>query len=114
MKIVIKLKAKIAFIKAVRLAEDSHAKDGDRYYILPSGDGKLVVVDKMNFKRLRRKHYIGKNYTPSRLVDECFYYTANYHEGGMCDETRRKMMKSYVKWISELPPKLDKEKNSSR
>ena len=83
MKIIKKLKARIAFTLAVRKAEDAHAKDSDRYYVLPSGDGKLVVIDRMNFKKLRRKHYVGKKHTPSRLVDECFYYTANCFEGGM-------------------------------
>lgn len=111
MKIIKKLKARIAFTLAVRRAEDAHAKDSDRYFVLPSGDGKLVIVDKMNFKRLKRKHYVGRNQTPSRLIDECFYYTANCFEGGMKKDVVKKMMKSYIIWAVNLP-QLNKKVNS--
>jgi hypothetical protein len=108
MKIIKKVKARIAFTLAVRRAEDAHAKDSDRYFVLPSGDGKLVIVDKMNFKRLKRKHYVGRNHTPSRLIDECFYYTANCFEGGMDKERVKKMRRSYTDWVTNLPKLKEK------
>jgi hypothetical protein len=60
---------------AIIMADEQHAKDGDRYYVVPTTDGTLLVVDRKNVKVLKRKHYIGKNVVMNDIIHESFYYT---------------------------------------
>ena len=59
-----KLRDYLRYSEAVKKADEAHAKDGDRYYVVPSNnkDGKilLLVMDRKNFRRLKFKGYINK------------------------------------------------------
>ena len=61
--------------KAVAMADKAHARTGDRYYVMPAGDETLVVVDRRNFRILRRKHYVDRAASVRDLVDGSFYFT---------------------------------------
>lgn len=50
-----KIKAEIVYSLAVRKADNAHSENGERYYVMPSEDGRLVVVDRRNFRILKRK-----------------------------------------------------------
>jgi hypothetical protein len=74
-----KIKAYLQFRQAIITAEDAHAKDGTRYWVMPyDRDNKpnLFIVNRQNFKILKRKGYIPKNATIGDLDRECFYVTA--------------------------------------
>lgn len=60
---------------AIQTADEQHAKDGDCYYVMPSTDGTLLIMDRKNFRVLKRKHYVGKGVTLNDLKRECFYRT---------------------------------------
>lgn len=70
-----KIKAEIVYSLAVRKADNAHSENGDRYYVIPSEDGRLVVVDRRNFRVLKRKNYIPKDASVADMQRECFYCT---------------------------------------
>lgn len=84
---------------AIRMADEQHAKDGDRYYVTPSLDGQLLIMDRKNFRKLKQKHYIGKNVTLNDLRRECFYHTP-YANGSdsMPAFIRKQRAEAYYKW----------------
>lgn len=87
--------------KAIQLADEQHAKDGDRYFVIPSTDGTLLIMDRKNFKGLKRKKYIGKNVTLHDMYRECFYYTP-YTNGNdaLTPEVRKAKANSYYAWCN--------------
>ncbi len=87
--------------KAINLADEQHQKDGDRYYVLPSMDGKLVVTDRKNFRLLKRKHYIPADVTLNQIRRECFYHTP-YANGTdrMPAVIRKQRAENYYMWIT--------------
>lgn len=87
--------------EAVKTAEQQYAKNPDRYYVIPSTDGKLLIMDRKNFRRLKRKHYISNNVTLNDLRRECFYYTpyANGTEA-ITPEERKERAEAYYAWCN--------------
>lgn len=103
MNIFLKFKAYLRLREAVIKADVAHSKDGDRYYVVPSTDGTLIVMDRKNFKILRRKGYINRNVYVKDLVRESFYFTP--YQGGngyITKEFRRMKMKEYYSWCEAM------------
>lgn len=82
-----RLKRKIVYYNAVRLANKCHAKNGYRYFVVPTTKGKLIVMDKKNFRILKRKHYLSDVPT-HMLADRCIYHTANRKGECMTEKSR--------------------------
>lgn len=70
-----KIKAEIVYSLAVRNADNAHSENGERYYVMPSEDSRLVVVDRRNFRILKRKNYIPKDASVADMQRACFYCT---------------------------------------
>lgn len=70
-----KIKAETVYSLAVRKADNAHSENGERYYVMPSEDGRLVIVDRRNFRILKRKNYISKDASVADMQRECFYCT---------------------------------------
>lgn len=66
-----KIKAEIVYSLAVRKANNAHSEKGERYYVMPSEDGRLVVVDRRNFSILKRN----KDASVADMQRACFYCT---------------------------------------
>ena len=97
------LKDYLRYREAVELADEAHAKDSDRYYVMPSMDGKLLVMDRKNFRELKRKGYIRKDATIQNAITECFYYTPRI--GGQEPITKsiqKAKWKEYKKWCKAM------------
>ncbi len=62
------------------MADQAHNKTGERYYVMPTDDAKLIVIDRANFRIMKQKHYISSRVSVRDLVDECFYHTP-YRDG---------------------------------
>jgi hypothetical protein len=93
----------LRYRKAVQMADESHAKDGDRYYVMPmaapAGSPKLIIMDRKNFKRLKFKGYISKNARVRDLVSECFYCTPYANGDGYLNaEGRKKKLALYFSY----------------
>lgn len=85
--------------KAIITADELHASNKDRYYVVPGSDGKLVIMDRRNFRRLKAKHYIGYNATLNDLRRECFYHTPYADESDpMPSDIRKERAEHYYAW----------------
>lgn len=91
MNLVKKIKAYLCYREAVKKAEQAHKKTGERYYVIPASDETktLLIVDRKNFRILKRKGYIPQRANVLDLERECFY--ATQHRNGSS-----KLSKQYV------------------
>lgn len=89
--------------EAVRKADNAYEKTGNRYYVTGSMDGKLVVMDRKNFRKLKQKGYISRDARISDLIIQSFYFTPYaLGDGRMSEDMRKKMIKSYYKWREDF------------
>ena len=86
---------------AIRMADEQHAKDGDRYYVVPSTNGQLLIMDRKNFKKLKQKGYINRGETLNNLRRGAFYYTP-YNNGtdAMTSQDRKEHAELYYMWCN--------------
>ena len=96
------LKDYLRYREAVEMADAAYAKDSDRYYVMPSMDGKLIIVDRKNFRLLKRKGYISKTATMGSTITECFYFTPNVQRIPINEEWRKKKYEQYKKWCKAM------------
>lgn len=92
----------LRYYKAVQMADIAHEKDNDRYLVMPSTDGKLIIVDRKNFRMLKRKGYINKSANIGTMLVECFYYTAGMNTDPISEEWRKKKYKEYLQWCKAM------------
>ena len=102
-----KLRDYLRYREAVKKADEAHAKDGDRYYVVPSNnkDGKilLLVMDRKNFRRLKFKGYINKDAKIRDLINESFYFTPYLNGDGYLDAEGRKLkLKLYYSYCKAM------------
>lgn len=90
-----RLKRKIVYYNAVRLANKCHEKSGYRYFVVADTKGRLVVMDKKNFRILKRKHYL-PNVPTNIFTDGCIYYTANRKGEYMTEKSRVRNKHWYI------------------
>lgn len=69
--------------EAIKTADKAHSEKGNRYYVMPSKDGKLIVVDRKNFRLLRMKHYIPQDARMQDALNSCFYHTPHSNGSGI-------------------------------
>lgn len=69
--------ASLRIWRAVGVADRAHRTNGHRYYVMPisRSNGKLIIMDRQNFRLLKRKNYIPNNAIIANLEQECFYCT---------------------------------------
>ena len=76
---------------------------GRRYFILMADSGKLVVTDKSQFYKLRRRGSMPKAITPRMLPRISVYYTAGTYKGNpspcMADTTAADRKQKYLRYI---------------
>ena len=109
--------AKLRYDVAVKKADAAHEKTGERYYVMPTYQkkGKLVVVDRKNFRILKSKHYIPRTALITEngeqvshkiqvpdMIRECFYHTS-YKDGSgkITDEEMSDRKEAYLRWVIE-------------
>ncbi len=98
-----KLKASLRLREAVKKAEDAHSQTGERYYVMPlSGSkGKLIIMDRFNFRKLKQKGYITHEARVRDLEMECFYFTT-YRNGTsrIVPEMENLKRQQYYRWYA--------------
>lgn len=95
-----RLKAKMVYSKAVRMAESASAKDnGNRYYVMPSTvRGKVIIFDRSQFRQLKRKHYVKESMKMQDCVKNCFYHTRDKAGNAMHPLLVEKGRKRFLQW----------------
>lgn len=101
MNIFVKFMAYVRLQEAIRLADNQHRNNGQRFYVMPAADGKLIIMDRKNFRGLKRKHYINGNATQRDLLVECFYFTPTRDgNGAITPEQLRLKTAQYYAWVN--------------
>lgn len=109
MNFITKLRAKVKLKKAIMLADEKHASTGERYYVMPSLDGMLLVMDRKSFRKMKLKHYIPQNAKVADMVRESFYFTP--YGNGSCAITGMQMERKrneYFLWVEAMKRKKGK------
>lgn len=111
MKFLRELKSKMQFDKAVEQADKEYSKSRNRQYVVPDKDGKLIVMDRKNFRLLKRKSYMPAGMNTPTLMNASYYHTQD--RGGnspMSPEQVQKNKDSYVLWREQLYRARKREK----
>ena len=96
---------------AVRKADEAHAKTGNRYYVIPNTDGKLIVVDRKNFRILKNKHYFSHHVSVNELISGCFYMTPYRHgDGRLSNSSLSFKLRRYYHWRSSFRHSVQKSR----
>lgn len=92
-----KFKAYLRFREAIRQADKAYVNTNQRHYVLPTPDGMLIIMNRKNFRELKRKGYIDRRAYVLGLENGCLYCTP-YGNGtrGMNNETREERFKRYI------------------
>lgn len=94
-----RIKAFLMLYKAVEQAESARKQYGRRFYVMPTQDGKLMVMDKYDLRRLKVKHYVSKETNVESLLSESFYFTPLASGlGGLDPQDRKTRERAYYKW----------------
>lgn len=95
-----KLKALMVYNKAVHAADLASSREGgNRYYVMPSTRrGKVIIVDRANFRLLRKKHYVNKDMKIQDCVNNCFYHTKDRKGEAMHPLLIEKGRKRFIDW----------------
>lgn len=100
--------------EAVKQADKAHLLNGQRFYVMPAQDGKLIVIDRRNFRALKSKHYINRDTNLHDMLSECFYFTPHRNgDGYILPTTRRQKVIQYFQWV-EAMKQLKKKKGSTQ
>lgn len=99
-KIINRCKSTIDYTNAVKMADEYHANDGCRYYVVAgSTNGRLLVMDRSRFRLLKKKNRLDYSITLQALEEKAFYYTAHGNGTGMLSpEDIKAKRRDYYKW----------------
>lgn len=109
-----KLYASLKLREAVNQSDKAHARTGERYYVMPTSgvSGKLVIMDRVNFRRLKHKGYISGNPNIGDLEIECFYHTSYRNgTGEIAPDSIAAKRRQYFSWCNAVR-KLKKAKRN--
>lgn len=99
-----RIRSALRFNEAVRQADKAHRETGERYYVMPNGNtGKLLIMDRFNFRKLKQKGYINRKASVSDLEAECFYCTPYSNGTGELPHGIGALKrKEYMDWLVSL------------
>lgn len=81
--IIVRCKSTIDYCNAVKMADEYHARDGQRYYVVAGAtDGLLLVMDRSRFRALKKANRLDYSITLQSLAEKSFYYTAHGNGSG--------------------------------
>ena len=110
-----KFKARLTLDEAIKKADEAHAKNCERYYVMPNLDGKLVVMTKHDLKYFKRKGYVGKQSHVINLIQESFYFTPYRNGDGMITpEIIAIKRRHYFKWCDQVRKELAHRRREKR
>lgn len=95
-----KLRAYLRFKEAVKQADEAYQKHNHRFYVLPDHNGNLIIMDRRNFRILRRKKYISRLATVPELSFNSVYHTPDAKgEGGIATDDLKMKFREYVTYL---------------
>ena len=101
--------------EAVRKADEAYSLSGKRHYVLPGAGRNLIVMDRKNFRILKRKGYISQKAVTNDAMLESFYFTPHGDGSGWLSESgRRHKIKQYFSWYATQIKQEKEEKKKLR
>lgn len=102
MNIFLRIFATLRLNFAISKADTAFATTGERHYVMPvQGSRKLVLVDRRNFRILRRKGYINSKATVTDMISECFYHTPYRDGSGIIPPSiAAAKRQAYLRWFT--------------
>lgn len=87
--------------EAVRKADEAWRRTRKRHYVLPGANRSLIVMDRANFRILKRKGYISQKAFAHDAMLESFYFTPHGDGSGwLSEKDRRRKVRQYFSWYS--------------
>lgn len=96
MKLLKKIKALINYNLAIAKAKRLREETGVKQYVLSGEDGRLLVMTKNHFYKLRKRGVIDKSYKPRNLNSIAVWYTDGKDSRQMCNATAKKRKDKYI------------------
>jgi hypothetical protein len=93
--------------EAIRQADNAAKNTGNRHYVMPTSgtSGKLIIMDRYNFRKLKQKKYINPKATVKDLEIRCFYATPYRNgKGTIPPETLKQKRQNYYNWLMSNKP----------
>ena len=101
--------------EAVRKADEAYRLHRRRYYVLPGPARSLLVMDRSNFRILKRKGYIDQKALTQDAAIESFYFTPYADGSGSISEPdRRHKVRQYFSWYQNRLKEAKKRKERRR
>lgn len=87
----------LRLFEATRRACMAHKLTGERYYVIPiRWSNKLVVMNRYEFRKFKRKRMVNRNAYVADLERECFYHTPyRSGDGALSEADAEKKRKEY-------------------
>lgn len=106
-----RFRAALRIKEAARQADKAHKQTGERYYVMPNGNrGKLIIMDRFNFRKLKQKRYVSPKVFVNDLERECFYCTPYRNgNGALPKEVVKMKCRQYMEFVA----KNSKRKNGN-
>ncbi len=95
-----KLFAWLRLQEAIRKADNAWKQTNKRHYVLPGTGRSLLIMDRKNFRLLKRKGYI-PNKASTRDADlESFYFTPHADgSNALSDYDKKLKVEQYYRWF---------------
>lgn len=100
---------------AVRKADEAYSLHRRRFYVLPGADRSLVVMDRSNFRMLKRKGYISqKAFTRDALFESFYFSPCADGSGRLSEADRRCKVRQYFSWYADRLKEAKKRKSDGK
>ena len=97
-----KFKLFLTFREAVKMANQAYKDCNQRFYIVTTPDNRLVIMNRRQFRILRRKDYIAKDERITDLAYKSIYHTPDGSgRGGISAECLRSRFHVYLDVVRE-------------
>ncbi len=92
-KIFKRIKSELTYFRAVTMADNAHSRYGCDYFVMPTESGKLIVINKEEYRLFRNRKWTPREVKARDLYRECLYHTS-------CNSHKAKVAKKrkYLRW----------------
>lgn len=85
---------------AVKMAEKAHKQKGERFYVMPDHNDKLIVMSRRDMRILRRYRFMARSVNMYAIMKECFYATADRKGQKLSESILKAKRDMYIQYIT--------------
>lgn len=91
--IIKRIKSELMYHRAVVMADRAQAKYGCDYFVMPTESGKLIIINKEEYRVFRNHKWTPKSVKTRDLYRECLYHTSCHSKKARVAKKRK-----YLRW----------------